>query len=370
MHIKSISLHHIEMELKTPFAASAGTTKTREFIIVEAKEKDGAIGWGECSAFASPWYTEETIQTAWHMLIDFLIPLVLNEPIGHPDDLQNRFQSIKRNNMAKAAIEQAIWDVYAKCKHQPLFELLGGKKTNIEVGAAIGIQQDEKTLLNTIERHIEQGYKRIKVKIKPGLEDAILAPIRKHFPTLPLMADANASYTLQDIDRLKKLDEYRLLMIEQPLAENDFVEHAHLQKQLNTPICLDESINSYHDAFQAIHLKSCQIITIKTAKVGGLTAAKQIHDLCQAKNIPVWCGGMLDSGIGRAHNLALSSLENFKLPGDASASSRYWERDIITPEVTVIDGSIKLPNAAGIGYEIDRKTLKSVTLSHREIMLT
>ncbi|MFA8437430.1 o-succinylbenzoate synthase [Pueribacillus sp. YX66] len=367
MHIESVSLHHIEMELKTPFVTSASTTKNRELIIVEMKDKDGVIGWGECSAFASPWYTEETIQTAWHMLNDFLVPLVLNKRIEHPNDVQMLFQNIKRNNMAKASIEGAIWDVYAKRKNQPLSKLLGGNKYKIEVGAAIGIQENELTLLNTIEQYIEQGYKRIKVKIKRGMENAILSPIRKHFPSLALMVDANSDYTLHDIDLLKRLDHYNLLMIEQPLAANDFVEHAQLQKQLKTPICLDESINSYHDAFQAIQLKSCQMIAIKVAKVGGLTASKQIHDLCKAKNIPVWCGGMLDSGIGRAHNIAISSLDNFTLPGDTSASSRYWDRDIIVPEVTMNDGFISVPTNAGIGYEIDRKALTAFTLKSTTI---
>lgn len=370
MHIVSVTLHHIEMKLKTPFITHAETTKNREFIIVEAREQDGAIGWGECSAFTTPWYTEETIKTAWHMLTDFLIPLVLQDPIEHPDDLQTRFQVIKRNNMAKAAIETAIWDLYAKLHHKPLHTMLGGKKEKIEVGATIGIQQDERTLLNTIEQHVKQGYKRIKVKIKPGMEDTILAPIRQHFPTLPLMVDANSAYTMNDIKQLKRLDDYNLMMIEQPLAENDFVEHAYIQKQLNTPICLDESINSYQDAFQAIELQSCQIIAIKLAKVGGLTVAKQIHDLCQSKNIPVWCGGMLDSGIGRAHNIAISSLENFELPSDTSASSRYWTHDIITPEVTLTNGIIHMPKRAGLGYDVNRKQLTSVTLASKEVMLT
>lgn len=367
MRIESVTLHHIEMELKTPFITSAGTTKNREFIIIEAREKDGVIGWGECSAFASPWYTEETIKTAWHILTDFLIPLVLNNPIGHPNDLQTLFQSIKRNNMAKAAIEEAIWDVYAKRNEKPLSTLLGGKKEKIEVGAAIGIQQSERALLNTIEHYVEQGYKRIKVKIKPGMEDTILSPIREHFPSLPLMVDANSAYTLNDIEQLKRLDDYNLLMIEQPLAANDFVDHAQLQSELQTPICLDESINSYHDATQAIHLQSCQIIAIKVAKVGGLTAAKQIHDLCKAENIPVWCGGMLDSGIGRAHNIAISSLDNFTLPGDTSASSRYWECDIITPAVTMNNGVITVPNNPGIGYNINRKALTAFTLTSTTI---
>lgn len=370
MIVKSVTLHHIKMKLKSPFVTSSGTTSERELIIVEAIDKNGVTGWGECSAFTSPWYTEETLTTAWHMLTDFLIPLILNKTIQHPNDLQTLFQPIKRNNMAKASIEQAIWDIYAKRKEKPLHKALGGDKEKIEVGAAIGIQASKQALLNTIEQYVAEGYKRIKVKIKPGMEDTILSPIRERFPTLPLMVDANSAYTLRDIELLKKLDAYRLLMVEQPLASDDFVEHAQLQAHLQTPICLDESINSYHDALQAISLKSCKIINIKTAKVGGLTVAKQIHDLCKAENISVWCGGMLDSGIGRAHNIAISSLSNYTLPGDTSASSRYWERDIITPEVEMKDGFITVPTAPGIGYEVDRKSLTAVTLTTKRLMLT
>lgn len=362
MQIERVTLHHIEMDLNTPFVTSLDTTTKREFIIVEAYEKNGTVGWGECSAFPSPWYTEETIQTAWHMLAEFLIPLVLKEPIHHPNDLQNRFASIKRNNMAKAAIEEAIWDIYAKQENKPLSLALGGTKQKIEVGATIGIQENERKLLSVIEQHVSEGYKRIKVKMKPGWEDKILAPIRKHFPTLALMVDANGTYTFNDIERLKRLDDYDLLMIEQPLADHDFLGHAKLQAQLNTPICLDESINSYHDAQLAIQLKSCSIITIKIAKVGGLANAKKIHDLCQAHNIPVWCGGMLDSGIGRTHNIAISSLNHFSYPGDTSSSSRYWDKDIIVPEVTIDDGFIHIPKKPGIGYEINRELLQSKTV--------
>lgn len=367
MRIESVTLHHIEMQLKTPFITRLETTNKREFIIVEAKEKDGIIGWGECSAFSSPWYTEETIQTCWHVLTEFLIPLVMNNSIKHPNDLQNRFQFIKRNNMAKAAIEEAVWDIYAKQKNMPLSAALGGNKQKIAVGAAIGIQHDERALLNTIEQYAAQGYQRIKVKITPGMEEAILSPIRKHFPTLPLMVDANAAYTLDDIKQLKRLDDYGLLMIEQPLAHNDFIGHAKLQTELDTPICLDESINSYADALLAIQLQSCQIINIKIAKVGGLTTAKKIHDLCKSQNIPVWCGGMLDSGIGRAHNIAIASLNNFSIPGDTSASERYWDKDIIIPEVTMHNGFIHVPSNPGIGYEIDRHFLKAKTIASTTI---
>lgn len=366
----SVTLHHIEMKLKSPFLTSSGATFNREFIIVELRDHDGLIGWGECSAFSSPWYTEETIQTAWHMLADFLIPTLFSSKFTHPERVITLFQPIKRNNMAKAALEQAVWDLYAKQHNQSLAETLGGTKTQIEVGVAVGLQGSEKQLMQTIEHHINEGYTRIKVKMDRGEEDAILAPIRKHFPNIPLMVDANSAYTLDDLHALQKLDAYNLLMIEQPLAADELIEHAQLQEKVNTPICLDESIASFQDAKLALTLNSCQIVNIKVARVGGLTAAKQIHDLCKEQSIPVWCGGMLDTGIGRAHNMAISSLENFSIPGDTSASSRYWEKDIIIPEVTMTNGFIEVPTSPGIGFDVDYKYLNEVTKTKKTIKKT
>mgnify|MGYP001240249005 FL=1 len=360
--IVNATLYHIQMKLKSPFTASYGSVLDRDFILVELCDNSGLSGWGECSAFSFPWYTEETIKTAWHMLEDFLIPALFKHDIAHPDQLAALFRPIRGNNMAKAALEEAVWDLYAKNKNLPLATLFGGTRQQIEVGAAVGIQPSEKKLLEAIERYVSEGYKRIKVKIKPGMEDAILSIIRAHFPDLPLVADANSAYSLNDVDRLKSLDRYNLLMIEQPLAPDDIVDHAKLQKVLKTPICLDESITSFHDAKQALALQSCQIINIKISRVGGIAEAIRIHHLCKENDIPVWCGGMLESGIGRAHNIALSSLPNFVLPGDTSASSRYWETDIISPEVHIKDGLINVSDQAGIGYHIDRKQLEKYTL--------
>lgn len=367
MSIHSVTLHHIEMKLKSPFLTSTGVTSDREFIIVEIRDHDGRVGWGECSAFSSPWYTEETIQTAWHMLEDFLIPIVLASELSHPRKVTKLFQPIKRNNMAKASLEQAVWDLYAKQNNVSLATALGGTKNKIEVGVAVGIQASEKQLMQTIEQHVEEGYTRIKVKMEPGQEEAILKPIRKHFPKLPLMVDANSAYTLADLHALQKLDTFNLMMIEQPLADDDFMEHAHLQAELNTPICLDESIASFQDTKLALALQSCQIVNIKVARVGGLTIAKEIHDLCKDNSIPVWCGGMLDTGIGRAHNIAISSLANFTIPGDTSASARYWEKDIIVPEVTMENGFIHVPTKPGIGFDVDRNRLKEVTLTTKSM---
>ena len=361
MKINRVILRHLQMELKAPFTTSFGTFKTKEFILVEAIDEEGVSGWGECVSFHSPWYNEETVKTCWHMLEDFLLPLVFQTPIKHPDELNERFSFIRKNNMAKSAIEGAIWDLYAKKNSITLSEALGGKKKEIEVGVSIGIQKSVDDLLRIIEKYVTDGYQRMKVKIKPGWDVEVMREVRKHFPNIPLMGDANSAYTLQDIDRLRALDEFNLMMIEQPLASDDIVDHATLQRELQTPICLDESIHSYEDARKAISLGSCKIINIKIGRVGGLTEAKRIHDLCQENGIPVWCGGMLEAGIGRAHNIAITTLENFTMPGDTAASSHYWERDIITPEVEVHNGLIAVPEAPGIGYHVDRSQVDVYT---------
>ncbi|WP_027408410.1 o-succinylbenzoate synthase [Anoxybacteroides tepidamans] len=361
MNIKQVVLRHLEMELKAPFATSFGSFQTKEFILVEVIDEDGASGWGESVAFHSPWYNEETVKTNWHMMEDFLLPLLFQAPIEHPNELRRRFSHIRKNNMAKSAIEGAVWDLFAKKNNMPLSEALGGKKKQIEVGISIGIQKSVDDLLRMVERYVNEGYRRIKVKIKPGWDVDVVRELRRHFPDVPLMADANSAYSLEDAEHLKALDEFQLMMIEQPLAADDIVDHATLQSQLQTPICLDESIHSYEDARKAIQLGSCQIINIKIGRVGGLSEAKLIHDLCQKHNILVWCGGMLESGVGRAHNIALTTLENFVLPGDTAASSYYWERDIIDPEVTVENGMITVPENSGIGYEVNRRQVDRYT---------
>lgn len=269
---------------------------------------------------------------------------------------------IRRNQMAKAAIEGAVWDLYAKQKELTLAEALGGKKTTIDVGISIGIQPTVEDLLEVIEKHVAEGYKRIKLKIKPGWDIDVIRQVRKPFPDISLMVDANSAYTLKDLDHLKQLDEFNLMMIEQPLAHDDIIQHAKLQKAIQTPICLDESIHSYDDARNAIELGSCKIINIKIGRVGGLTESKRIHDLCRANDIPVWCGGMLEAGVGRAHNIALTTLDHFVFPGDTAGSSRYWEEDIIHPEVVVKNGEIRVPDKPGIGYDINRSALGKYTV--------
>ncbi|ERI10350.1 o-succinylbenzoate synthase [Aneurinibacillus aneurinilyticus] len=361
MIIKEVTLRHVKMKMKAPFTTSFGTFQDKEFLLLEAKDDNGMSGWGESVAFHSPWYNEETLKTNWHMLEDFIIPSLLNKEVEQPEEVSEILSYIRKNNMAKSTIEGAVWDLFAKRKGITLAAALGGEKTEIEVGISIGIQNTIDDLLQLVDEYVNDGYKRMKIKIKPGWDVEVMREVRKHFPHIPLMADANSAYRLKDIDRLKALDEFDLMMIEQPLASDDIVDHAQLQKKISTPICLDESIHSYEDARKAIELGSCKIINIKIGRVGGLTESKRIHDLCQQHGIPVWCGGMLESGVGRAHNIALTTLANFVMPGDTAGSSRYWEQDIIEPEVVVKNGMITIPDKPGIGYEPNREIIQQFT---------
>lgn len=365
MKLKEITLRQLKMRMKSPFTTSFGTMQDRDFILLEAKDENGNSGWGESVAFHSPWYSEETLKTNWHMLEDFLIPELLNKEIKHPDEVSEIFSYIRKNNMAKSTLEGAVWDLYTQEQGISLAKALGGEKSKIEVGISIGIQNTVDDLLKLIDEYVTEGYKRMKVKIKPGWDVDVMREVRKHFPNVPLMADANSAYRLEDIDHLRALDEFDLMMIEQPLASDDIIDHATLQKQINTPVCLDESIHSYEDTRKAIELGSCKIINIKIGRVGGLTESKRIHDLCKQHDIPVWCGGMLESGIGRAHNIALTTLDNFILPGDTAGSSRYWDKDIIDPEVVVKDGFITVPDTPGIGYKPNRDTIKQYTIAEK-----
>lgn len=365
MKLRQITVRHLQMKLLAPFTTSFGTLTTKDFLLVEAVDEDGVSGFGESVAFHVPWYNEETLQTNWHMLEDFLIPLAFEAPIEHPDEMSRRFAFIRKNYMAKSALEGAIWDLYAKKEGLPLYRALGGEKQQIEVGVSIGIQKNVGDLLKVIDRSVAEGYRRIKVKIKPGWDLDVLREVRKQFPDVALMADANSAYTLGDLDHLQGLDEFGLTMVEQPLASDDIIDHATLQARLQTPVCLDESIHSYEDARKAISLGSCKIINIKIGRVGGLTESKRIHDLCAAHDVPVWCGGMLESGVGRAHNIAITTLNHFTMPGDTAASSRYWARDLIDPEVTVENGLITVPESAGIGYEVNRRQVDAYTVASR-----
>ncbi len=348
------------MPLKSPFHTHLGTVTEREGIIVEVIDSNGISGYGEGVAFTTPWYTEETVRTSLHIMSDVLIPLLQKNLINQPEDAAILFQSIRKNHMAKAGLEMAIWDLYAKASLTSLSKVIGGTRSEIASGVVIAADS-LLSALNQIEKYLEEGYQRFKIKIHPGQDYTVLEEIRRYYPELPIMADANSAYTLKDMDRLKALDDFNLLMIEQPLASDDIIEHSLLQKGINTPICLDESIVSFHDAKNAIELGSCKIINIKAGRVGGLYEAKRIHDYCLNRGIDVWCGGMIEFGISRAHNIALASLPGFTIPGDISASNRFWEEDIIAPEVSVKNGCVSVPDTPGIGFGINEKRLKETT---------
>ena len=363
MKIKQVILRHLKLDLLYPFTTSFGTEYDKDFILVEVKNEDGLSGWAESVAMLDPLYNEETVKTNWHILEDYLIPIVLKNDIQHPDELSEKwFAHLRGNNMAKAAIEGAVWDLYAKEQNMPLAQALGGNRSKIDVGVSIGIKDSIEETIETIGERLTEGYKRVKLKIRPGWDVALIDRVRQEYPDIPLMADANSAYTLDDMDRLTALDDYQLMMIEQPLAHDDIIDHADLQAKLKTPICLDESIHSVEDARKALKLGSCKIINIKIGRVGGLTESRKLHDFCQANDIPVWCGGMLESGVGRAHNIAITSLPNFTLPGDTAASSLYWAEDIIEPEVTVKNGEITLPTTPGIGFETSLEKVNKYTV--------
>jgi O-succinylbenzoate synthase len=362
MEITSIILRQIKVDLLNPFTTSVGTEYDKDIILVEVKSKSGLSGWGESVSIMEPIYNEETVKTNWHVMGDHLIPLLFQEPLQHPDDVSERFKKIRGNYNAKAAIECAVWDLYAKERNMPLAKALGGVKDKIEVGVSVGIQKSEVNMLQQIEAYLKEGYKRIKVKIKPGWDVEILKVIRHEFPQIQLMADANCAYSLKDIDHLQALDEFNLTMIEQPLDHDDIIDHATLQAQLKTPICLDESIHSVEDVRKAIELGSCRVINLKIGRVGGLTESKKIHNLCKKYNIPIWCGGMLEAGIGRAHNIAITTLSQFTLPGDTAPSAHYWKQDIIDPEIVMKGGYIHVPKGPGIGYEPNLFRIDDITL--------
>jgi O-succinylbenzoate synthase len=366
LKVERIELKLIEMALVEPFETSFGREQQRRALIVSV-ESDGLTGWGECVAGTGPWYSYETTQTAWHILADHLIPALQGLQLTHPSDALKLWARVRGHPMAKAGLEQALWDLYAKSKKISLAQALGGTKASVESGISIGIQPDIPSTLRVVEQRLGQGYRRVKLKIKPGWDVKMLEAVRKEFPAIKLTADANAAYTLRDVEALKGLDRFGLLMMEQPLSFDDLVDHAALQKQLKTPICLDESIKGADDARRALELGSCRIINIKSGRVGGLASSKAIHDYCLEHGVPVWCGGMLETGIGRAHNVALASLPGFTMPNDISASARYYERDLVEPAFMLNpDGTISVPRGLGIGVEVLKDRLEEVTLTKRD----
>ncbi|HEY2822371.1 MAG TPA: o-succinylbenzoate synthase [Candidatus Acidoferrum sp.] len=361
MRILEITLREIGMKLVAPFEISSGVTYQRRILLLETNV-DGVIGWSECVAGETPNYSPETVETAWHILRDHLWPLIKDKDFAAAADVYDMLELVRGHNMAKGALEASVWDAEAKQKGIPLWKLLGGSRTEIGSGVSIGIKDSLDTLAATVKKEVDAGYQRIKIKIKPGKELEQVKRLRQDFPKIKLMVDANSAYTLDDWELLKQLESFYLMMIEQPLGWDDLYSHAELQKKLSTPICLDECIHDLEHARAAIALGACKIINIKLGRVGGHTMVRRIHDLCEKNGIPVWCGGMLESGIGRAHNIALSTLPNFTLPGDVSASKRYWVEDIIEPEVVVSTrGTITVPTAPGIGYNLKMDLIEKLT---------
>lgn len=361
--IEKLVLRHIRMPLVHFFETSFGRTYDRDIIFVEAVA-NGVYGWGEVTAGENPFYNEEWTDSVWPLLIDYVAPRILNFPFDSAEQVYERTCHIRGHNMTRAGAECAIWDLFARLHNQPLWkEIGGGARSEINCGVSIGIQDSVPLLLDKIRVEVEAGYQRIKMKIKPGWDADVVHAVRREFPNILLMADANSAYTLEDAKELQRLDEFNLMMIEQPLSHDDIIDHAKLQRLLKTPICLDECIRTAHQAQQAIDMGACRIINVKLGRIGGFAEAKRLHDVCQRHGIPVWCGGMLESGIGRAHNIALSTLPNFTLPGDVSASKRYWKQDIIVPPVEVsARGTITISERDGFGYEIDHGLLDMVTV--------
>ncbi len=365
MKATRVELREIRLPLREVFEISSGARHNRRILLLRV-EGEGAEGWGECVAAEDPGYSYETTETAWHVLTDFLLPSLVGREILGPEEILEPAAWVRGHRMARAAMEMAVWDLHARLLGMPLWELLGGTGDPVPVGVSVGLQPDDETLLRKVEGYLSEGYARIKVKIKPGRDVEMLRAVRERFPDTPVMADANSAYTLAELPRLRELDELDLLMIEQPLGHEDLLDHARLQAELDTPVCLDESIRSAADAELALELGAGRIINIKPGRVGGLAESRRIHDLCRERGVPVWCGGMLESGVGRAHNLALATLPGFTLPGDISASRRYWERDIVDPEFELDEGRMIPSVEPGIGVRVDMDRVRELTARVRE----
>lgn len=368
--IQSIELREIRLPLINFFETSFGRTTERRIVLACVRDADGAEGWGECTAGEGPFYSDEWTDSVWDTLREFLGPMVLGKEVNGAAEVFALMRPVRGHRMAKATIETACWDLEAKKLGVPLWKHLGGTRTEIASGVSIGIQDTPEILLEKIRREVDAGYQRIKIKIKPGWDVGIVALVRKEFPEIRLMGDANSAYTLADVPLFKELDGFNLMMLEQPLAHDDIFDHAQLQQQIQTAICLDESIRTPEDATHAILLGSCKIINVKLGRVGGHAQAKRVERVARENDIPVWCGGMLESGIGRAHNIAMSTLPGFSLPGDVSASARYWEEDIIEPPVIVTTkGTITAPDAPGIGFNLNLPRIDALTVRKQTINL-
>jgi O-succinylbenzoate synthase len=367
MKIDAIILRELHMPLVRPFETSFGITRDRKILLVEVRS-EGLVGWGECTAGERPFFSGESTESAWSVIVNELGPMLASESPEHGGDCPMIFSLVRSNPMAKAALENAIWDLEAQREGVSLSQLIGGVRETIACGVSLGIQQSISDLMAIIERELEAGYQRIKLKCKPGWDVEVFERVRNRWPEIMLSCDANSAYKLKDEDHLASFDDFDLLMIEQPLWHDDFYYHSMIQKRLDTAICLDESIRNRRDALAAIEMESCRIINIKLGRVGGFSEAIAVHNAAQERGIPVWCGGMLESGIGRSHNIALSTLENFTLPGDVSASARYWREDIVEPEITVSsEGEIAIPDSPGRGYEVRTDLVERLTVRKEQI---
>ncbi|MCE7904315.1 MAG: o-succinylbenzoate synthase [Anaerolineae bacterium CFX3] len=363
MKIESLTLTHLRMPLVSAFETSFGRITHRECILVAARA-EGLTGYGECVADRDPGYSYETTGTAWHIIKDFIAPLVVGQEIADAGDFQRRVDGIRGHHFAKAGVEMAVWDLLGRREGKSLRELLGGERTRVDVGVSIGLQATPEKLVRQAAEYVAQGYRRVKIKIKPGRDTADALAVRAAFPNLLLQVDANSAYTLKTSAALKPLDDLDLLLIEQPLYEDDIWDHRKLQAGFKTAICLDESIVTPRHARYAIEIEACRIINIKPGRLGGLSQAVAVHDLCRSRGMPVWCGGMLETGVGRASNLALASLPGFTLPGDISASERYYLRDITRERFTLnADSTIDVPAAPGLGVSVDQSALRAFTLA-------
>ncbi len=370
MKIEAITLREIRMPLVHFFETSFGRLYSRRILLVTV-HSEGVDGWGESVVGEDPFYSSEWIDSAWPTLTQYLIPPLLGQSIDSGRDCASLFAKVRAHRMAKAGLENALWDAEATQKKQPLWKLLGGKLREIPCGVSIGIQDSVEQLLEKIEIELAAGYRRIKIKVKPGWDVNVLERIRSRWADITLSCDANSAYTLDQVEHLRKFDQFNLLMIEQPLWNDDIYYHARLQKELRTAICLDESIVSARSAAFAAETGACRIMNIKVGRVGGFAEAIKVHDICRSQRIPVWCGGMLETGIGRAHNIALSTLENFSLPGDVSASKRYWEEDIIDPEVEVSpQGMIAVSDRPGTGYRVRADLIEKLTVRKETLRAT
>lgn len=359
MKIEKVVLRELALELVEPFAISSGSTRTRRVLLLSLAS-DGLEGWAECVAGETPSYSYETTDTAWAVLTTWLLPGLVGQRVQDARRLRPA-PWLRGHPMARAAVEMAGWDLEAKRRGVSLRDLLGGKADAVPVGVSIGIQESDGDLLAKVERHLAEGYRKIKIKIKPGRDVDMLRAVRESFPDAPLMADANSAYALpRDLSLLQRLDDLNLMMLEQPLHHEDLLDHATLQRSLSTPVCMDESIRSVSDARLAVRLGAGRIVNIKPGRVGGFGQSLAVHDLCRDAGWPVWCGGMLESGVGRAHNVALAALPGFVLPGDISNSRRYWREDVVEPEFEMTDGMMPVPDGPGIGVAPRRRRIEAL----------